>query len=179
MHLKVYLVISLLFITIIAFAQIPTHSDKYLHITYEQLTTDAQQQVICLAENIYFESAHEPRDGRIAVALVTLNRVNDARYPNDICGVVLQRNRNTSGRIVCQFSWHCEANKMIRNTKAYNEAKDIALFVYANYEKMHDITNGALFYHADYVSLQKIGVPGLEKTTVIGRHIFYKERTEI
>jgi spore germination cell wall hydrolase CwlJ-like protein len=85
----------------------------------------------------------------------------------------------TQGRIVCQFSWHCEANKMIRNTKAYNEAKDIALFVYANYEKMHDITNGALFYHADYVSLQKIGVPGLEKTTVIGRHIFYKERTEI
>jgi spore germination cell wall hydrolase CwlJ-like protein len=179
MHLKLYLVLSLLFITIIAFAQVPTQSDKYLHVTYEQLTTDAQKQVVCLAENIYFESAHEPRDGRIAVALVTLNRVNDARYPNDICGVVLQRNRNTSGRIVCQFSWHCEANKMIRNTRAYNEAKDIALFVYANYEKMHDLTNGALFYHANYVSLQKIGVPGLEKTTVIGRHIFYKERTEI
>jgi spore germination cell wall hydrolase CwlJ-like protein len=180
MYLRIYLFLSLLLITIISFANITPNVDgKFIEVNYNQLTSDAQKQVSCLAENIYFESAHEPKDGRIAVALVTLNRVNDLRYPSDICGVVLQRNRNTSGRVVCQFSWYCEANKSIRNTRAFQEAKDIALFVYANYDKIEDFTGGALFYHADYVSVNKIGVSNLEKTVVVGRHIFYKERTEI
>jgi spore germination cell wall hydrolase CwlJ-like protein len=47
--------------------------------------------------------------------------------------------------------------------------------MYANYEKMHDLTKGALFYHADYVNPRW----KLEKTAVIGRHIFYKERDGI
>ena len=47
--------------------------------------------------------------------------------------------------------------------------------VYANYEKMHDMTQGALFYHADYVNPRW----KLERTTVIGRHIFYKQRDGI
>jgi spore germination cell wall hydrolase CwlJ-like protein len=51
----------------------------------------------------------------------------------------------------------------------------VALHVYANYEMIDDITNGALYYHADYVN------PGwkLKKTKVIGRHIFYKEGSKI
>jgi hypothetical protein len=44
-------------------------------------------------------------------------------------------------------------------------------YVYANYENLKDITQGALYYHADYVNPRW----KLEKTTVIGRHIFYKE----
>ena len=59
---------------------------------------------------------------------------------------------------------------------AFRESMDVALFVYANYEKLKDITNGALYYHADYVNPRWRGV---EKTTTIGRHIFYKERDGI
>jgi spore germination cell wall hydrolase CwlJ-like protein len=58
---------------------------------------------------------------------------------------------------------------------AYNEAKEVAVFVYANYENLRDITKGALYYHADYVNPRW----KLEKTVVIGRHIFYKERDGI
>ena len=47
----------------------------------------------------------------------------------------------------------------------------MAIYVYANYENLRDITKGALYYHADYVNPRW----KLEKTTVIGRHIFYKE----
>ena len=47
----------------------------------------------------------------------------------------------------------------------------MAVYVYANYENLKDITKGALYYHADYVNPRW----KLEKTTVIGRHIFYKE----
>ena len=136
-----------------------------LNIKYGQLTKDAKKEVDCLAENIYYEAGHEPRDGQVAVALVTLNRMHDPRFPKDICGVVKQRSQGT-----CQFSWFCEPRKAI-NQEVYNKNLEVALHVYANYENLPDNTNGAKFYHADYVNPKW----KLEKTTKIGRHIFYRD----
>jgi spore germination cell wall hydrolase CwlJ-like protein len=130
------------------------------------LTKETQKQVDCLTDNIYYEAGYEPEDGKVAVALVTLNRTQDPRYPKDICSVVKQRVKST-----CQFSWFCETPKRAA-TQVYEQAREIAVHVYVNYEKLTDITGGALFYHADYVNPRW---RGLEKTTVIGRHIFYKE----
>ena len=163
------LVLSLLIAAAVIVANAAGRNEtKIIQIAYTQLTKDAQRQVDCLAENIYHEAAYEPIDGRVAVALVTLNRVYDPRYPNNICSVVKQRIKYT-----CQFSWYCESGKRVRNITAYMEAKRIALHVYANYEQLKDVTHGALFYHADYVNPRWRGV---EKTVVIGRHIFYKEK---
>jgi spore germination cell wall hydrolase CwlJ-like protein len=136
-----------------------------LDIKYGQLTSEARKQVDCLAENIYYEAGYEPRDGQIAVAMVTMNRVHDPRFPKDICGVVKQKTQGT-----CQFTWFCEHRKSI-NTEVYRKNLDVALYVYANYENLKDNTYGAKFYHADYVNPRW----KLEKTTVIGRHIFYKD----
>lgn len=145
-----------------------------LNIKYGQLTTDARQQVDCLAENIYYEAGHEPRDGQVAVAMVTMNRVLDPRFPKDICSVVKQKTKVESigdTRIACQFSWFCEPKKSI-NQEVYNKNLEVALYVYANYEVLEDNTYGAKFYHADYV---RPNWKNLQKTTVIGRHIFYKD----
>jgi spore germination cell wall hydrolase CwlJ-like protein len=136
-----------------------------LNIKYGQLTTDAKKQVDCLAENIYYEAGYEPRDGQVAVAMVTMNRVQDPRFPKDICSVVKQKTNTT-----CQFSWFCEPRKFINQT-VYKDNLEVALYVYANYEKLPDDTNGAKFYHADYVNPKW----KLEKTTKIGRHIFYRD----
>ena len=68
---------------------------------YNVLTAELQKQVSCLAENIYFEAAHEPLEGKHAVGFVTINRVQSGNYANDICGVVQQRDGN-----LCQFSWY-------------------------------------------------------------------------
>jgi spore germination cell wall hydrolase CwlJ-like protein len=179
MQKRVYIILSLIIATVLTVAFSVQPKQKVLEVRYTQLTKETQKQIDCLAENIYFESAYEPTDGRIAVALVTLNRVNDPRYPDNICDVVKQKTRIVSigdRRIVCQFSWYCEADKSVRNLNAYREAKQIALYVYANYENLKDLTNGALFYHADYVNPKW---RGLEKTVVIGRHIFYKERNAL
>ena len=179
MQKRLYFLLSLFLLvsaSIVIVSTAHTPSNKILDIKYTQLTKAAQKQIDCLAENIYFESAYEPTDGRVAVALVTLNRVQDPRYPDNICDVVKQRTRIVSigdRRIVCQFSWYCEPNKSVGNIQAYTEAKQIALHVYANYEQLKDLTNGALFYHANYV---RPNWRGLEQTVVIGRHIFYKER---
>lgn len=170
MRKRLYAVLTLFAISISIFAVTGFTDDRFINVEYGQLTKDAQRQVDCLAENIYFEAGHEPQNGKVAVALVTLNRVQDPRYPKDICSVVKQKVNST-----CQFSWMCEGHKVIRNNFVYHQARDVALYVYANYEKMHDITHGAKFYHADYVNPKW----KLEKTTVIGRHIFYKERNGI
>jgi len=161
---------------------------KLIQPKYTQLTSEAQRQVSCLASNIYFEARSEPRDGQIAVAFVTLNRVESRDFPDTICDVVKQKaqvQRIGDKRVVCQFSWYCETkpkwqyyNMLLTNgtTKKYNEILEVALHVYANHEKLRDPTNGSLFYHADYVSPNW---RNLERHVTIGRHIFYKSKESI
>jgi N-acetylmuramoyl-L-alanine amidase len=148
----------------------------FLHTRFDRLTPETQRQVLCLANNIYFEARSEPIIGQVAVAFVTLNRVSSEIFPNNICEVVKQKTRT-----VCQFSWYCETKPKSQYTRhlltgqgsmKYNEIIKLATFVYANYEKLNDPTHGSLFYHADYVS------PGwgrrMDKVAIIGTHIFYR-----
>jgi spore germination cell wall hydrolase CwlJ-like protein len=162
---RIYIPLILLFLSVVLLTKNAFSDAILLDVSYNQLTKETQKQIDCLAENIYFEAGYESRQGKEAVALVTLNRMQDPRFPKDICGVVKQKTTS-----VCQFSWFCQ-NPSIRNKDVYEDAKEVAVYVYANYENLKDITQGALYYHADYVNPRW----KLEKTTVIGRHIFYKE----
>jgi len=129
------------------------------------LSQHDRQQIKCMAENTYFEAAHEPYKGRIAVNNVVLNRVKDKRFPKTPCAVINQKARG-----VCQFSWKCEGGKRIGDMAAYRKAKEIAEDVYlGNYG---DVTKGAKFYHADYVSPSWGRV--FDRTIKIGAHIFYR-----
>ena len=124
-----------------------------------------KQQIRCMAENTYFEAGHEPTKGKIAVNNVVLNRVKDKRFPKTPCAVIEQRTKR-----VCQFSWKCEGGKRIADMSAYRKATKIAEDVYlGNYG---DVTKGAKFYHADYVSPSWGRV--FNRTTKIGAHIFYR-----
>jgi N-acetylmuramoyl-L-alanine amidase len=153
---------------------------KVINASYKFLTNEAKKQVDCLAENIYFESAHEPKEGKIAVAFVTLNRVKSGIFPNNICDVVKQQVNN-----VCQFSWWCQdkqrhmsVNKVLTKNSdmVYNDIRELAVHVYVNHDYLEDPSNGALFYHADYVNP---GWDNLRKTRTIGRHIFYERKRNI
>jgi N-acetylmuramoyl-L-alanine amidase len=170
------------------FSMIRYEEPLVLKPNYNRLTADAQKQVQCLAKNIYFEARNEPVEGQKAVAFVTLNRVKSEEFPDTICDVVKQKTRVTSigdRKIVCQFSWYCESKpkwqyyKYVltnRTTLKYNEVLEVAIYVYANRERIYDPTNGSLFYHADYV---RPNWRNFEKQVVIGRHIFYKVRNNI
>ena len=146
------------------------------NIKLYNLTQDARHEIACLAENIYFEAGHESEQGQLAVAFVTMNRVNSGKFANSICGVVKQKIGST-----CQFSWWCESkpyamstsNALTKtNNSLYNRIVDLSVNFYLNHDQMKDPSRGALYYHADYVN------PGwkLPKNTQIGRHIFYGER---
>lgn len=159
------LVVSLIFITAGASGAM-FGGERFMDVDYKELTPSAKKEVDCLAENIYHEARTEPEKGQVAVALVTMNRVNDARFPKKICEVVKQKTNGT-----CQFSWFCMKVKLNRTSEDYQEALKTAIHVYANYDLIEDFTKGSLYYHADYVR------PGwkLLKTVVIGHHIFYRE----
>ena len=171
MRKRLYLILTILLMSSLVVVGSHFTNNRIIDVNYSQLTKEAQRQVDCLADNIYHEAGYEPEVGKKAVALVTLNRVQDERFGKDICSVVKQKVNST-----CQFTWFCEGKQTPRSKNAYEEAREVALFVYANYEHLRDITNGALYYHADYV---KPNWRNLEKTVVIGRHIFYKEKTRI
>jgi spore germination cell wall hydrolase CwlJ-like protein len=49
------------------------------------------KEFTCLAKNIFFESANEPEEGKVAVGLVTLNRVSSGKFKDTVCGVVDQK----------------------------------------------------------------------------------------
>ena len=49
------------------------------------------RELDCLAKNIYYEAGNETLEGKVAVGIVTLNRVADGRFSSSVCGVVKQR----------------------------------------------------------------------------------------
>lgn len=166
--------ILLSFIAITGVASIITDKTQ-IKVSYYDLEPEAKRQVDCLADNIYFEARTEPRDGQKAVALVTMNRVQSGNFPKTVCGVVKQQVQST-----CQFSWWCDSRLRSKalsrrfDQDTYEKIQLVALEVYLNHNRIRDITKGALYYHADYVPKQALGMNNLQKTVKIGQHIFYR-----
>ena len=65
------------------------------------------KQLDCLTRNIYWEAASEPFEGKVAVAQVTLNRLETGRFGDSVCGVIYQKNV-VYQKVICQFTWVCE-----------------------------------------------------------------------
>ena len=153
----------------------PTLSKEFINATTsKQVAADFNKQVDCLAKNIYYEAAHESYEGKLAVAQVTMNRVNSPQYPKDICSVVYQKTTDQQLRTICQFSWTCMVKELvIRDKYAWEESVMIAKRALTE-PYLHDTIaqTNALYYHAVYVK------PGWNKTKVvkqIGNHIFYSK----
>jgi len=110
----------------------------------------------CLVRNIYHEARGEPKAGKEAVGLVTMNRVRDPRYPNTICKVVYQPG---------QFSWTADntISKKV-NHKEWQLAINAATAAYNSVSKFR-----ATHFHNTTVR------PNwkLTKVAKIGNHIFY------
>lgn len=133
---------------------------------------DKTRELECLTRNIYWEAATEPFEGKVAVAQVTLNRVESGRFANSVCGVVTQKNVIYE-KVICQFSWYCEGNYKIKpvHKPLWRESEEVAKKVYLEGFRLPSMTK-AMYYHADYVS------PNWNKPKIgeIGRHVFYGDR---
>ena len=128
----------------------------------------------CLADNIYYEAGSEPYEGKIAVAQVTLNRFKHPDYPKTICGVVYERHRTKANRIAAAFSWTLTPYrpKGPKSKTVYEEVVEIARNVLTNKEKSDIIDEDVKFYHAVYCHPD--WAHEHEQVARIGNHIFYK-----
>ena len=132
--------------------------------------------LMCMATNIYHEAKNQPMAGQIAVAQVVMNRVNDNRYPDNVCDVVKQGLTYKNGKVVlgkCQFSWYCDGKKDDVNKKSekWRNSLRYASMVITNRITL-DVTEGATHYHATYV--RPAWARTKTKTVRINRHIFYR-----
>ena len=128
---------------------------------------------VCLAMAIYYEARGEKNfDAGLAVAEVILNRVNDERWPDNVCAVVKQDKGPKS--YDCQFSFYCDGKpENPKNKNLWLRAKEQAR------EALNGKTLGhnALYYHADYVSPS--WSRKLQVTAKIGTHLFYIDPVDI
>lgn len=134
---------------------------------------DLSRQVECMTRNIYYEAAHEPIEGKLAVAQVVMNRVASPDFPDDPCKVIYQKTYFNQ-KVTCQFSWLCDGS-VARHPRIredlWLESRDAAKKVLLEGWRLPSL-EPALYYHADYVNPRW----RLDRITQIGRHIFYKER---
>ena len=131
------------------------------------------REIQCLAKNIFYESASEPEEGKIAVGVATLNRTTDKRFSSTVCGVVSQRIGSS-----CQFSWHCNNAKLPKATDhRWVVCQEIATNLLTRPSIYNALTKkyaNVLYFHASFVrplwARQKVQVAR------VGNQMFYRDR---
>ena len=143
---------------------------------------DFDEEIQCMADNMYWESRNQTFRGLIAVGNVVMNRVADSRYPDTICEVIKQGPTRPSWkdksvhypiRNRCQFSWYCDGKSDAipsPDKELYETVRSMALKVAFGY--FGDLTSGATHYHAYYVRPDWAATK--TQTIRIDDHIFYR-----
>ena len=135
------------------------------------------KQLDCLARNVYYEARGESYEGQLAVALVTLNRVENGLFPNSICGVVNERKMVENRGVVCQFSWRCESwTNPKKRIHAKHESYIAALNAVMHYNELTKkfIPEDTLFFHAKHV--KPTWRKHKQQLAKIDNHIFYTNK---
>ena len=138
-----------------------------------------QEELLCLAQNIYFEARNQDLKTMEAVGHVTMNRVASPKFPDTVCKVIRQGPMSGGEPKLnrCQFSWYCDgkSDKMPVNDtepeqRAYFNAMLVAEMILI--DGVPDTTFGSTYYHAAYVN------PSWSKkfnlVVIIGPHKFYR-----
>lgn len=183
--------------------QMINQAERFVERTVNLIATPfmSDKDVECLARNIFYEAGSESLEGKVAVAMVTINRAQDSRYPRNVCGVVQQKTLTTSPqktttvrtvkedflsppkqvvetqitwvqRVVCQFSWTCtKVSAPKASDPRWIESQEVA----------QNIARGGYSdlkeKYSDAKHFHAIHVnPGwkLKKITRTGNHIFYE-----
>jgi spore germination cell wall hydrolase CwlJ-like protein len=130
-----------------------------------------QRELTCLAKNIFYEAGNQPEEGKVAVGLVTLNRAQDGRFSNTVCGVVDQkavfevpRTHTVTKQVkvgwfgktetqtekqttwlkasVCQFSWRCMfVRPPMKDDERWVESQRVARELLADEENYESLRN--------------------------------------
>ena len=165
-------VLTALTVAVLLTAPVPAHDSVRVMALQETPPVRVEDLVdpkekICLQKNIYFEARNQGRPGMRAVAAVTLNRVEDPRFPNTVCRVVYQRK---------QFSWANRGDRTpnLRNideARAWAIAGEIAEFALKGEMKPHGVQKSQ--YSHTVASSKPRSWPPMNLVATVGDHVFY------
>lgn len=134
-----------------------------------RLAPITQEDKHCLQQNIYFEARNQSTIGQVAVAWVTLNRMEETQYPNTVCGVVWQNK---------QFSWTHDGKSdrpgsTVLEQAAWEQAGVVAEVTLLDWARdQASPVDVATMYHADYVT--PYWASSYTQVAKIDDHIFYR-----
>ena len=128
-----------------------------------QQVKHSAKDVECLTKNIYYEAGVEGRTGKYAVAHVTVNRLKNGRWGNDVCKVVYAKK---------QFSWTLQKTLPKPNKELWAESRGVAVAV-LNGARVLGLQQ-SLYYHATYIKPPKWS-SSVEHALTVGRHKFYND----
>lgn len=164
----------------------------------------SDKDVECLARNIFYEAGGESREGKIAVAQVTLNRAQDPRFGRSVCEVVRARTTVVKDRevkrtemvkvgyfgrpeavtktemvrqpvTICQFSWMCgTAKKPKPDDERWVESREIAEAV-ARGELQHERSKYSTAMYFHAAGIRPVWAKTKAYVKRTGQHIFYAE----
>jgi spore germination cell wall hydrolase CwlJ-like protein len=144
---------------------------KQTNISYKDLISSndgSKADLYWLTMNIYYEAGKEPLIGKIAVGIVTINRLKDNRFPKTIQAVVTEPQ---------QFSWYNGGNvKSPPNVALWKECYDVAkmLLTKSKDTAIISLLEGATHFHATYVKPD--WARHAVKVVQIGDHVFYRTK---
>lgn len=139
--------------------------EKVVLVKTKQQVALSAKEFDCLAKNIYYEAGVEDRAGKIAVAQVTLNRLNQGTWGKDVCKVVYSK---------AQFSWTLDKKK--RTAQPKGELWDQSVAVAKEFAVKGTRVKGledSTHYHAEYIR-DPMWAKAKKVAKQIGQHIFYK-----
>ncbi len=143
----------------------PIYSNEFLATVPYQ---EGGKQWRCLTEALYFEARGESTRGQFAVAEVILNRVDSARFPDSLCGVI---NQGTGKKFQCQFTYTCDGRaERITDQASWRRLGKVARLMMDGAPR--NLTFGATFYHTTSVRPRWARV--FTNTATIGVHRFYR-----
>ncbi|TCL08628.1 cell wall hydrolase [Shimia isoporae] len=157
---------------------------KPTEITYSRAFVDSlpkvedkhrSDELVCLAEALYFEARGEGVKGQFAVAEVIMNRAEHGSFPDSVCGVIKQG--TASGRkYQCQFTYNCDGvTNRIHEKDAYERVVKVAYLSLDGVPR--GLTDGATHYHTKAVSPRWSRT--FPRTATIGVHHFYRMPTRL
>lgn len=164
----------------------------------------SDKDIECMARNIFYEAGSESREGKIAVAQVTLNRAQDSRFGRSVCEVVkarttvvkVQEVKKTEvvkvgyfGRpetitrtemvkqpvAICQFSWMCgSARKPKVDDERWVESQEIAQAVARGELQQERLKYGSAMYF-HADGIRPVWAKSKAFIQRTGHHMFYAE----
>lgn len=130
----------------------------------------------CLLRAVWHEARGESFKGQLFVSKTILNRTRSERFPQSICKVVYQKYQFS-------FAHQLPMNKQYVRPKTTSEKEllkqleALSTVVILLDRVGIDFTQGSQFYHSVKVK-PNWDYSKLEKTNVVGNHVFYKRKGE-